>query len=347
MAMTSAAYGAEPALRILFIEDNATAVEYVKRGLGARGIEVDSCSDGVEGLERAMVEPYAIIVLDLGLPSMDGLVVLRRLRQAGVETPILVLSGRCQPSDRIAGLNLGADDYLAKPFALEELVARIRAIRRRVQTEEPPGELRVADLVLDTERHSVIRAGEDLVLTPKEFALLELLMRNEGCALSRSMITERVWGPAFEVSSHVISVHINHLRSKVDRGYDSYGGIRSGQLRDRQLEAVLPLRSPRNRRQGPIFQTGPRSHRHAPTYCRRPLRLDLFSDHETRIPASRLDWSARKYRRRPGGGAVLNGRPRWKRVWTGGDRRGPVGCSPRPCWRPSLQPRPPPTWLRS
>jgi DNA-binding response OmpR family regulator len=213
-------YAADPVLRILYIEDNATAREYVKRGLGSRGIEVDSCSDGIEGLERAKVEPYAIIVLDLGLPSMDGLVVLRTLRQAGVETPILVLSGRSQPSDRIVGLNLGADDYLAKPFALEELIARIRAIRRRVQTEEQPSELRIADLVLDSGRHSVTRAGRDLVLTPKEFSLLEQLMRNEGRVLSRSMITERVWGQAFEVSSHVISVHINHLRSKMDQGYD-------------------------------------------------------------------------------------------------------------------------------
>jgi DNA-binding response OmpR family regulator len=220
MVMTSAEYASDPVLRILYIEDNATAVEYVKRGLGSRGIDVDSCADGLEGLELAKSQPYSIIVLDLGLPSMDGLVVLRRLRQAGVETPILVLSGRSQPSDRIVGLNLGADDYLAKPYALEELVARIRALRRRVQTEEQPSELRVGDLVLNTRRHSVVRAGTDIVLTPKEFALLELLMRNEGRALSRSMITERIWGPAFEVSSHVISVHINHLRSKVDQGFD-------------------------------------------------------------------------------------------------------------------------------
>ncbi len=215
-------YSAEPVLRILYIEDNATAREFVKRGLGSRGIEVDSCSDGIEGLERAKLQPYSIIVLDLGLPSMDGLVVLRTLRQAGVETPILVLSGRSQPSDRIVGLNLGADDYLAKPFALEELIARIRAIRRRVQIEKQPLDMQVADLVLDSARHSVIRAGRHLVLTPKEFALLELLMRNEGRVMSRSMITERVWGQAFEVSSHVISVHINHLRRKVDQGYDRY-----------------------------------------------------------------------------------------------------------------------------
>jgi DNA-binding response OmpR family regulator len=211
---------ADKALRILYIEDNATAREYVKRGLESRGIEVELCADGIEGLERGKSQSFAMIVLDLGLPSMDGLEVLVKLRRAGVETPILVLSARSHSSDRIEGLNLGADDYLAKPFALEELAARIQAIRRRVQSEEPPIKLTVADLALDAGSHEVVRAGRKLELTPKEFAMLEQFMRNEGRVLSRSMITERVWGPAFEVSSHVISVHINHLRGKVDEGYD-------------------------------------------------------------------------------------------------------------------------------
>ena len=207
-------------MRILYIEDNATAREYVKRGLESRGIEVDLCADGLEGLERGKSESFSMILLDLGLPSMDGLEVLREMRKEGVETPILVLSARSHTIDRIEGLNLGADDYLGKPFALDELAARIRAIRRRVHSEEPPRELKVADLELDAGSHTVVRAGRKLELTPKEFALLEQLMRNEGRVLSRSMITEQVWGPAFEVSSHVISVHINHLRKKVDDGYD-------------------------------------------------------------------------------------------------------------------------------
>jgi DNA-binding response OmpR family regulator len=207
-------------MRILYIEDNATAREYVKRGLESREIEVELCADGREGLERGKSKSFSMILLDLGLPSMDGLEVLVEMRKAGVETPILVLSARSHAIDRIEGLNLGADDYLAKPFALEELAARIRAISRRVHSEESPRELKVADLELDAGSHSVVRAGQNLELTPKEFALLEQLMRNEGYVLSRSMITERVWGSAFEVSSHVISVHINHLRSKVDEGYD-------------------------------------------------------------------------------------------------------------------------------
>jgi len=207
-------------LRILYIEDNADARKYVKQGLESRGINVELCDDGIEGLERGKSNSFDMILLDLGLPSMDGLDVLTRLRKAEVETPILVLSARSQTVDRIEGLNLGADDYLAKPFALEELAARIRAIRRRVHTEELPRKIQVVDLTLDTASHTVARAGRSLELTPKEFALLEQLMHNEGRVLSRSLITEHVWGPAFEVSSHVISVHINHLRSKVDEGYD-------------------------------------------------------------------------------------------------------------------------------
>ena len=206
-------------MRILYIEDNATAREFVKRGLSARDIEVDLCSDAPERIERARDPKYEMIVLDLGLPSMDGIDALQQMRHDGVDTPILVLSARAHASDRIHGLNVGADDYLAKPFALDELVARIRAIRRRVQTESQPPVLQVADLVLDTARHSITRSGQPVALTPKEYTLLEHLMRNEGRVLSRTMITERVWGQAFEVSSHVINVHINHVRSKVDQGF--------------------------------------------------------------------------------------------------------------------------------
>ena len=207
-------------MRILYIEDNAAAREYVKKGLNSRGIAVELCDDGIEGLERGKNDSFDMILLDLGLPAMDGLEVLTKIREAGVETPILVLSARSQTVERIEGLNLGADDYLAKPFALEELAARIRAIRRRINAQELPPKITVVDLILDRGNHTVVRAGGSLELTPKEFALLELLMRNEGRVLSRSIITERVWGPAFEVSSHVISVHINHLRRKVDEGYD-------------------------------------------------------------------------------------------------------------------------------
>ena len=206
-------------MRVLYIEDNPTAREYVERGLTERGFTVELCSDGEEGLRLGLTDAYDLIVLDLGLPSLDGLDVLKRLRRADIETPILVLSARSDASDRIKGLNLGADDYLAKPFAFEELVARMKAVRRRVgQTQA--AELKVADLVLDVSRHAVTRAGEEISLTRREFALLELLMRNEGRVLSRSMITERVWGIEFENYSNVINVHINHLRNKIDHGHD-------------------------------------------------------------------------------------------------------------------------------
>jgi two-component system copper resistance phosphate regulon response regulator CusR len=206
-------------MRVLYIEDNPTAREYVERGLTERGFEVDLCSDGPEGLKLGLTGQYDVLVLDLGLPSLDGLEVLQRLRRANVETPTLVLSARSDASDRIKGLNLGADDYLAKPFAFEELVARMKAVRRRMHGGSQPAELKVADLVLDVERHAVTRAGEPISLTRREFALLELLMRNERRVLSRSMITERVWGIEFENYSNVINVHINHLRNKVDHGH--------------------------------------------------------------------------------------------------------------------------------
>ena len=206
-------------MRILYIEDNATAREYVERGLTERGFDVDLCPDGAEGLRLGLTGSYDLIVLDLGLPSLDGLDVLQRLRRADIETPTLVLSARSDASDRIKGLNLGADDYLAKPFAFEELVARIKAVRRRMQSGSQPQELKVADLTLDVSRHAATRADQPINLTRKEFSLLELLMRNEGRVLSRSMITERVWGFEFENYSNVINVHINHLRNKVDHGH--------------------------------------------------------------------------------------------------------------------------------
>jgi two-component system copper resistance phosphate regulon response regulator CusR len=208
-------------LHILYIEDNATAREFVKLGLESHGIEVELCADGAEGLRLGRSSTFDMILLDLGLPSMDGLEVLTRMREADVETPIMVLSARSHTVERIEGLDLGADDYLGKPFALEELAARIRAIRRRVKSEMLPNSIEISGLTLDAASHTAARAGSNLELTPKEFALLELLMRNEGRVLSRSLITERVWGPAFEVSAHVISVHINHLRRKVDKGYDN------------------------------------------------------------------------------------------------------------------------------
>jgi two-component system copper resistance phosphate regulon response regulator CusR len=206
--------------RILYVDDNPTAREYVHKGLSERGFSVDVACDGQQGLDLARAGPYDFLIVDVMLPRLDGFELLRRLREAGVETPILFLSVRGEPGDRIEGLNLGADDYLSKPFAFAELVARIRAIARRSRREPLGGVLRTADLTLDLDRHRVTRGGRPVELTPKEFGVLELLMRHAGQVVSRAMIAESVWGYGFESYSNVIDVHINRLRRKVDQEAD-------------------------------------------------------------------------------------------------------------------------------
>ena len=207
-------------MKILYVEDDPTAREYIQRGLKERGFVVDVAADGRSGLERAHGGAYDLILLDVMLPERDGFEILRSLRAAGIETPVLFLSARGEVSDRVQGLNLGADDFLAKPFAFAELLARIRAIARRRLGEPASGRLRVADLEIDVNRHVVQRAGRPVELTPKEFILLEYLLRNAGHGVSRAMITEKVWGYGFDTYSNLIDVHINHLRRKVDRDFE-------------------------------------------------------------------------------------------------------------------------------
>lgn len=205
-------------MKVLCVEDHPAALEYTRKGLSEQGFVVDTARDGVEGLELALEGGYELLILDVMLPGLDGFELLEELRRQGIETPTLFLSARGESSDRIKGLNLGGDDYLSKPFAFAELVARIRAIARRRAGEPPSTRLQVADLELDLERHRVTRAGRPIELTPREFFLLAYLMRNAGHLVSQSMITERVWGEEFESYSNVIAVHINHLRKKIDHG---------------------------------------------------------------------------------------------------------------------------------
>lgn len=208
-------------LRILYVEDDPTARAYLQQGLGEQGYRVEVAEDAEEGLERALAAPFDLLLIDVMLPRADeGFELLRRLRERGVEVPVLVLSARDAVPDRIRGLRLGADDYLVKPFAFAELLARIQAVARRSLGEPDDGRLRAADLELDLRRHAVRRAGCEVELTPKEFALLDYLLRNRGQAVSRDMITERVWGPGFESYSNLIDVHINKLRKKIDRGFE-------------------------------------------------------------------------------------------------------------------------------
>ncbi len=207
-------------LRILYIEDDPTAREYIRKGLSEHGYAVEVAEDAKSGVERALRDPFDLLILDVMLPDSDGFEILRSLRERSVQTPALFLSARGDVADRIRGLNLGADDYLVKPFAFAELLARIQAVARRSLSEPDDGRLVAADLVLDLRRHAVERSGRPVELTPKEFSLLEYLLRNEGHAVSRSMITEKVWGYGFDTYSNLFVVHINHLRKKIDQDFE-------------------------------------------------------------------------------------------------------------------------------
>jgi len=206
-------------MRVLYVEDDAEARELIARFLGEAGLSVETARDGRLGLERALGRAYDALVLDVKLPGIDGFELIRRIRAAGVTTPVLCLTALGEVASRVRGLELGADDYLAKPFALAELLARIRALVRR--RERPlASRMQVGDLSVDIGAHQVRRAGKTIALTPREFDLLAYLMRNEGSVVSRQMIIERVWGEGFDSYSNAIDVHVNNLRNKIDKPFE-------------------------------------------------------------------------------------------------------------------------------
>ena len=206
-------------MKILYVEDDAEARELIARFLGENGLTVETAPDGKRGLERALGRAYDALVLDVKLPGLDGFQVIQRLRSANVTTPVLCLTALGEVASRVRGLELGADDYLAKPFALAELLARIRALVRR--RERPlANRMQIADLTLDVSAHQVRRANKPIALTPREFDLLAFLMRHEGSVVSRQMIVERVWGEGFDSFSNAIDVHVNNLRNKVDKPFE-------------------------------------------------------------------------------------------------------------------------------
>lgn len=205
-------------MAILVVEDERKISEFLRRGLEEEGYTVEVAADGEQGLELASGNAYELIVLDLLLPRRDGLAVCRALRAQEIATPVLMLTARDTVPDRVTGLDAGADDYLTKPFAFEELLARIRALLRRERTVRAPV-LRVADLVLDPATRTVTRGGRTVDLTNREYQLLHLLMRHPGQVLSRAMIEERVWGYDFDPGSNVVDAFIRLLRRKVDRGH--------------------------------------------------------------------------------------------------------------------------------
>ena len=204
-------------MRILVVEDDREMSKYLKRGLESVDYAVDVAADGGEGLRQAVSGPYSVVVLDLMLPVRDGLTVVSEMRTQGIKTPVLMLTARDGIDDRVLGLDAGADDYLAKPFSLAELQARLRALLRRGEVVTST-ELRAADLHMDLVAHRVFRGEDEVELTAKEFSLLEYLLRHAGHVVTRPMITEQVWNYDFDPGTNVVDVHIRRLRLKVDEG---------------------------------------------------------------------------------------------------------------------------------
>ena len=207
-------------MRLLVIEDEQKVANFIKQGLEEEGYAVDHAADGVSGLQMALEGLHDVIVLDVMLPKLDGLSVLQQLRQANVTTPVLLLTVRATIEDKVLGLDAGADDYLTKPFAFEEFVARVRALLRR-RAETAPPILQVADLALDPARRVVSRGDKKIELTPREFTLLDYFMRNPDRVLTRTMIANRVWDYTFDTTTNVIDVYVNYLRKKIDTGHDT------------------------------------------------------------------------------------------------------------------------------
>ena len=214
-------------MRVLVVEDEKKLGELLRRGLGEEGYAADLADRGEEALWMAQAVTYDAIVLDVMLPGVDGFEVCRRLRGNGVWAPVLILTARDAVEDRVSGLDVGADDYLTKPFAFEELLARLRALTRRAPTERPPV-LKTGDLVLDPAAHRAWRGDQELDLSAKEFALLELFMRRPGVTLSRTQLLDGAWDFAFESRSNVVDVYVRYLREKIDRpfGHHSIETIR-------------------------------------------------------------------------------------------------------------------------
>ena len=207
-------------MRALLVEDDATIAEFVGRGLREAGFVVDHATDGEAGLTAALAQPYDVAIVDVMLPHRDGLSVIETLRQRAVMTPVLILSARREIDDRVRGLQAGGDDYLTKPFAFAELLARVQALVRRASRVPEPTTLTADDLTLDLLSRRVTRGGRVLDLRPREFALLEYLLRNAGRVVSKTMILSHVWAYNFDPQTNIVDVLVSRLRDKVDRPFE-------------------------------------------------------------------------------------------------------------------------------
>ncbi|MBI0025682.1 response regulator transcription factor [Bartonella sp. M0187] len=208
-------------MKVLVIEDDREAARYLEKALSEAGHSADVAGDGETGETLAENGNYDVMIIDRMLPKKDGLSVIMALRAKGIETPVLILSALGQVDDRVTGLRAGGDDYLTKPYAFSELLARIEVLQRRKNPKEAETVYRVGDLELDRLAHTAKRAGQDIVLQPREFRLLEYLMRHAGQVVTRTMLLENVWDYHFDPQTNVIDVHISRLRSKIEKGFDT------------------------------------------------------------------------------------------------------------------------------
>ena len=207
-------------MRALLIEDDATIADFVTRGLREAGFAVDRAADGDEGLRAALTGSYDVAIVDVMLPRRDGLSLIEEVRRRGIATPVLILSARRAVDDRVRGLQTGGDDYLTKPFAFAELLARVQALVRRATRAAEPTSLTVEDLSLDLLSRKVTRGGEAIDLRPREFSLLEYLMRNAGRVVSKTMILSHVWSYSFDPQTNVVDVLVSRLRDKIDKPFE-------------------------------------------------------------------------------------------------------------------------------
>jgi DNA-binding response OmpR family regulator len=207
-------------MRALIVEDDRAISEFVARGLREAGYAVDESADGADGLEKALAEPYDVAIVDLMLPRRDGLSLIDELRRRGRTTPVLILSARRSVDDRVKGLQSGGDDYLTKPFAFAELLARVQALVRRATRTPEPTTLTLGDLSLDLLSRRVVRAGSPIDLRPREFALLEYLLRHSGKVVSKTMILSHLWDYNFDPQTNIVDVLVSRLREKIDRPFE-------------------------------------------------------------------------------------------------------------------------------
>lgn len=207
-------------MRILLIEDDSTIADFIQRGMKEAGFSVDHAADGMTGLDLALNDSYDVGIVDLMLPQLDGLSIIERMRERKINMPVIILSAKRSLDDRVQGLQRGGDDYLTKPFSFSELLARVHALLRRANSVVESTNLAVHNLSIDLLARTAVRSGKKIDLQPKEFALLEYLMRNEGHIVSKTMIMERVWNYNFDPQTNVVEARISKLREKVDKDFD-------------------------------------------------------------------------------------------------------------------------------